>query len=187
MAKKKESALHKKLAGELISLIPDLDEEGLAFLVEQAGVHLHNMEVERIEAEMAAEEASPKKKGSKGNKAAAETGAGDSSAAVTGVAVSSARPSADYRIERSPSGASYHIITRGKWKMFSDAEMLRMVKIARSPDSVGEVAERLYHWLDEERPDAFTELDIESKLDPRMTELVLLLRAKFAVKDAKTR
>lgn len=182
MAKKKESALHKKLAGELISLIPDLDEEGLAFLVEQAGVHLHNMEVERIEAEMATEEASPKKKGSKAKKTAAETAAG-----VTGVAVSSARPSADYRIERSPSGASYHIITRGKWKMFSDAEMLRMVKIARSPDSVGEVAERLYHWLDEERPDAFTELDIESKLDPRMTELVLLLRAKFAVKDAKAR
>lgn len=174
MAKKKESALHKKLASELISLIPELDEEGLAFLVEQAGVHLHNMEVERIENEMAAEEASPKKKGAKAKKSGANSGAGESTE----------RPSADYRIERSPSGASYHIITRGKWKMFSDAEMLRMVKISRSPDSVGEVAERLYHWLDEERPDAFTELDIESKRDPRMAELVLLLRAKFAVKDA---
>jgi hypothetical protein len=89
---------------------------------------------------------------------------------------------ADFRIERSPSGASYHIVNGGKWKMFTDDEMLAMVKIAQSKDRVLEVSERLHRWLSDERPDAFVDLDIGDRFDPRMKDLVAILRKKFAVR-----
>ena len=72
------------LAAELRSMMKDLDEEGLAFLVEQARVHLHNMNVIRLEEELAAASRSDKK------------GAAKKSA--------SRIPAADFRIDRSPSG-----------------------------------------------------------------------------------
>jgi hypothetical protein len=49
------------LAAELRSMMKNLDEEGLAFLVEQARVHLHNMNVIRLEEELAAASRSDKK------------------------------------------------------------------------------------------------------------------------------
>ena len=44
----RRNAAVKKLEAELAALLPQLDEEGLAFLLEQAKVHLHNMEVDRL-------------------------------------------------------------------------------------------------------------------------------------------
>ncbi len=162
MAKK---TAHDILAAELRSMIKDLDEEGLAFLVEQARVHLHNMNVVRLEEELAAAEPSKGKKGS-GKKSAAKTHL----------------PAADFRIERSPSGATYHIISGGNWKMFTDEEMLAMVKIAQSKDTLLEVSQRLWNWFDRERPDVFEDLDLEDHHDPRVKEIVKLLRKKFAVR-----
>lgn len=167
MAKKKvtsKKSAHDILASELRSMIKDLDEEGLAFLVEQARVHLHNMNVTRLEEELAAANRSGK------------NGSGKKSAAAPRI------PPADFRIDRSPSGATYHIISGGKWKMFTDEEMLAMVRIAQSKDTLLEVSRRLWDWLDRERPDAFEDLDIEDHHDPRTKELVKLLRKKFAVR-----
>lgn len=150
------------LAAELRSMMKNLDEEGLAFLVEQARVHLHNMNVIRLEEELATASRSDKK------------GAAKKSA--------SRLPAADFRIDRSPSGATYHIISGGKWKMFTDEEMLAMVKIAQSKDTLLEVSHRLWDWLARERPDTFEDLDLEDHHDPRTKELVKLLRKKFAVR-----
>lgn len=154
------------LAKELSSLIPDIDEEGLAFLVEQATVHLHNMRVTRLDQQLAeAADSSPSKKGgAKGNGTAKKI------------------PGADFRIDRSPSGASYHIISGGNWKMFTDEEMLSMVNIAQVKETLLEVSHRLWVWLDRERPDALVDLSIEDHHDPRAKELVKLLRKKFAVR-----
>lgn len=161
-----------KLASELVTLIPNLDEDGLSFLLEQARVHLYNMEIDRQNAEaLSASQGKPaSKKGSKAARASSN-------------APSSEAPSrADFRIERSGSGSSYHLISGGKWKMFNEAEMLRMVKIAASSDPVREVAARLHAWLTAERPDTFADLDLGDSHDPRMDELVLFLRSKFALK-----
>lgn len=153
MKAKKPTKAHAKLAAELASLVPDLDEEGLSFLVEQARVLIRNREIDRLNAEIGDDIAPPRERGR-----------------------------ADFRIERSSSGSSYHVISGGKWKMFNDGEMLAMVNIASSDDAVGEVAGRLWAWLDAERPDAYADLDIEGPHDPRMDELVALLRSKFKVR-----
>ena len=161
---KGESAEHKKLADELISFIPLLDEEGLSFLVSQACIHLHNMEIDRQEkADATADEAE-----STGTKKA------NASRDDTGPA--------NFRIERSSSGSSYHIISGGKWKMYNEGEMMRIVTIVSSADPLIEVTERLHNWFMEERPDTFADLEIGDNHDPKMQELVLFLRKKFVIK-----
>lgn len=162
----KKSSKLSKLSDELISLIPSLDEEGLSFLVEQARVLLRNMEIDRLNAELDETDAAP---GNSGKKRAAGKPAG--------------KPvQANFRIERSPSGSSYHVISGGKWKMFTDEEMLAMVNICSSDDDLRDVAYRLHSWLDRERLDAFADLEIGDKHDPKMIELVELLRKKFKVR-----
>ncbi len=164
------SASHRRLSLELTELLPGLDEEGLAFLVQQAHVHLHNMAVDRLEAE-AVELASGTKTRARGAKGAA------------GHDVTKDRSSpANFRVERSASGASYHLISGGKWKMFSEGEMAALVKIAHGPGSTREVGKRLHRWLADERQDAFPDLEIGDERDPKMAELAEFLRAKFALK-----
>lgn len=166
MAIQKESALHKKLARELAALIPELDEEGLAFLLEQGRVHRYNMEADRLNREMEGLEQdlarSGAAKGKKSAKRALERHA--------------------LRVERSPGGATYHVVRGAKWKMFNDDEMLSMVNIARSKDPLSEVSARLYAWIERERPDAFVDLDMGDQSDPVYRELVTYLRKTFKVR-----
>ena len=173
MGKKKESALHKKLSSELTLLIPQLDEEGLIFLIEQARVHLYNLEIDRFEAEneLLSDE--------KTHKGSAKTTKGSSNLKKQEQA------KANFRIEKSADGNNYNLISVGKWKLFNDEEMLSMVKIAQGPDSITEVATRLHLWLMRERPDTFGDLDIGDAHDPKMKELVTFLRHTFAVKNEK--
>lgn len=176
----KESAAHRKLAEELESLIPSLDEAGLEFLVEQARVHLYNMEIEReeaeaAEAELAAVEAERAASGgAKGKKARSNEKSGGTAKTDTGPA--------NFRIERSSSGTTWHIISGGKWKMYNEEEMLAIVRIAQSKDPLPEVAKRLADWFDEERPDTWGDLEIDGQHDPKLKELILFLRKKFAVR-----
>jgi hypothetical protein len=178
MAKKKETALHRKLAEELQSLMGSLDEEGLAFLVEQARVHLHNMEVDRLlrEEEAAALEAESVRVSGTASGKGSRAGKGSAKKAASGES-----GTGDFRIERS--GSSYHVISAGKWKMFSEDEMLAIVKICRSKDPVEEVSERLYRWLEAERPDAFPDLEIGGRHDVRLRELAALIGRKFAIRE----
>jgi len=169
---KAESAEHKKLAAELISFIPSLDEEGLSFLVSQAYIHLHNMEIDRQEAEDAVADANEAEAGA----------AGIGKAGKKAHASSADQGPANFRIERSSSGSSYHIISGGKWKMYNEGEMMRIVTIVSSCDPLPEVTERLHSWFMEERPDTFADLEIGDRHDPKMQELVLFLRKKFVIK-----
>lgn len=170
------SKVHVTLSKELSELVPSLDEEGLAFLVDQARVHLRNMEIDRLNAEIEADEARAEAEG--GSPVRGGTRGKRKKTAVHG----DDRRRADFRIERSATGSSYHVISGGKWKMFTDDEMLAMVKICSSDDDVREVTDRLYTWLDAERPDAFADLELEGPHDPKMAELVELLRAKFKIR-----
>lgn len=157
----KKTAAQKKFALELTSLIPSLDEEGLSFLIEQARVHLYNMEVTKAEKTFKSHEV----------------------VSASGTKKKEKYIAANYRIDRSSSGSSYHLISGGKWKMFNEEEMLSIVRIAQAKASVSEVAGRLFHWFEEERPDTFADLELGDASDPKMKELVQFLRKKFSVKN----
>ncbi len=150
----------KALAAELSSLIPKLDSEGLAFLIEQARVHLYNMRVAELEdAAVEAERASNR--------------------------VQKALPTDEFRIHAAANGSTYDLVWHDKWKMFTDEEMLAMVRITSSKDAVAEVGGRLYRWLLAERRDVLADIPFSGLADPKLKKLVALLRKTFTVKGKK--
>lgn len=168
-AAKPHRADTKALADELSGLIPKLDAAGLVFLIEQARVHLYNMRVAELEdAAVEAERASRRAGSIASTGGAARTGSGD-----------------EFAIHASENGSSYDLVWHDKWKMFTDDEMLAMVRITSSRDAVSDVAGRLYRWLLAERRDVIADIPLSGLADPRLRKLVTLLRKTFTVKDKK--
>ncbi len=172
---------HEALAKELKALMPQLDEEGLSFLIEQARVHIYNMKVTELEeAARAAEESSARR--SKGRADSGTSAASDSGGSGRG---SKAAPVLS--IEADEGGTSFHIVCSGKWKLFSGDEMLALVRIASAAASPAEAGPRLYRWLKEERSDVFTDLPIRGAADPLLAELAGLLTKTFAIRKPARR
>ena len=157
-----KDAERESLAGELRSLIPRLNSEGLAFLVEQARVHLYNMQVDELNA--AADEADAKtagvKRSPKDSKKADET----------------------FRIDGTESGSSYYLHYRNNELMFSRDEMIRLVKIVNGEGTDLEIRERLYNWFERERMDAFAVIPMADKLDKHLKALAAFLKKNFKVR-----
>ena len=152
----------EKLAKELKSLIPKLDEEGLAFLVKQAQVHLYNMQVDVLNKTMIRDEERSKKTAS----------------------VKKTKPSMeDFReIKMSETGSSYYIVYHNEWISFSKEEISTIVKIAHGEGTEPELKERIFNWLSRERNDLLYTASIANKFDNKLISLINLLRENFKLK-----
>ena len=164
MAKKTlgKNAQWESLAKELRNAIPNLDVEGLAFLVEQARVHLYNMEVDKHN-----------------NAVLAESKAGKSRSKAA--AVKQSKPAA-YKIVGTESGSSYYLHCPGDEVMFSKGEMVQLTKIANGKGTDLEIRERLYNWIERERRDVFSALPVKNKADERLGIVASLIRKNFKLR-----
>lgn len=151
---------------ELLAIAKLLSGGDFAFLLSQARILYSNAQLYSAGTESAAEESAAA--AGKGELPEGESGKGGG-----------------LRIEKSQRGSSFHIVRDGKWKMFSEAEMLVMVKISKGKESDKTLGRKLYHWLEAERPDAFPDLAISGPGDEALAELAALLRAKFAVRETQ--
>lgn len=165
--KKGEDAEREALAAELSSLLPELDEEGLAFLLEQARVHLYNMKLAELEAAAESLERSGAAAEAKGKAGAAER---------------AAERAPGLEIKASSDGSSYHVVYEGKWKLFSSQEMTALVRIAGAQAPDRELAARIHRWLKAERSDFFQDLPVRGPADPLLLALVALLKKTFTIK-----
>lgn len=156
------------LLKELKSLLEELDEEGLDFLLEQAHVHRYNMEVERLNEAEERREA--------GRAEAVSVRAGKRPAA--GKTVSARVP--PLRIERSQDGQTYHVVSGGRYKMFAAEEMLALVRIAHANPDSAEAGRGLHRWMSRERTDALADLGFTGPSDPGLGALAALLRKSFS-------
>jgi len=147
------------LAKELKSLIPKLDEEGLAFLVKQANVHLYNMQVDALNNTIIKDEERTKKSASVKNLKPAEGGFND--------------------IKISETGSGYYIVYKNDWISFNKEEMSTIVKIVFGGGTALEIKERLFNWLSRERTDMLYTAAIADKFDNKLQSLINLLKAKF--------
>ena len=157
-------------AGELRSLIPQLDTEGLAFLVEQARVHLYNMQVEELNKAAEAADAAA----ARTNSLAGKTGRGSGTPKSAGE---------NFRINGTESGSSYYLHYRNDEAMFSRDEMTHLVKIVNAEGTDLEIRERLYNWFDRERRDIFAVVPIADKFDDRLKALAALLKKTFKLRS----
>ena len=167
MAKKAKSANTKDpLTKELLDLIPQLDSEGVAFLIEQARVHLYNMQVDEL------------------NKAANAANIAAARTAKIAEGKSPRPKDGKLKIAGSESGSSYYLYYKNGDIMFSKDEMIRLVKIVNGPGTDMEIRERLYKWFDRERKDIFAVIPIRDKFDEQLKALVTLLKKNFKVRDS---
>ena len=161
-----KDAQREALAVELRSLIPQLDSQGLAFLVDQARVHLYNLQVEELNKAAEAADAAA----ARTNSLTAKTGRGRGT------------PEAgNLRIDGGESG-SYYIHYRNDDVMFSRDEMIRLVKIVNAEGTDLEIRERLYNWFDRERKDVFAVVPIKDKFDEILKALAGLLKKTFKIR-----
>ncbi|QQO09790.1 hypothetical protein [Breznakiella homolactica] len=159
---KKENDPKKALEEELKSLIPRLDEEGLTFLIQQAQVHLYNMQVDELNKTMM--RTAPREK------------AADSSEKAK-------KNSQELRIEASNDKSSFYLVHSNHWIMLTDEEMIQLVKIASARGVTNaEKTEALYRWLERERTDIFGEIPIEDENDEILLNLIRLIKKTFALR-----
>ena len=170
-AQKKRDPREAPLAEELRGLIPQLDAEGLAFLIEQARVHLYNMQVEKLN--YAAEEAD----------AASERANTIASRAGRSQAASKAQ-AGKLSIHGTESGSSFYLHYRNDEVMFSRDEMVHLIKIINAKGTDLEIRERLYNWFDRERGDVFAVVPIKNKFDDHLKALAALLKKSFKLRDS---
>lgn len=156
----KQSAAEKKLVTELTELTKQMDAEGILFLIEQARVHLYNMQVEALEEDLQAIEEKRAKT----------------------VSVKKAQPKKDFRIERASDGSVYHIISGGKWKLINADELFSILKIVNAKLDDNEIRLNLIHWFFKERGDFVSDLGLADTHDPRWLELIKLLKTNFKIK-----
>ena len=162
-AKGKTDTERDSLAKELRSLIPKMDAQGLAFLVEQSRIHLYNMEVVEL------------------NKAAA---AAKAASLRKGAVVKKTRQTKNdtLRIEGTKSGSSYYLYYQNSSIMFSRDEMIRLVKIVNIKETDLEIRERLFDWLVRERKDFFAVLPLKDKFDERLKAFAKLIKKNFKLR-----
>jgi len=166
-AKKPAANERENLAKELKGLIPKLDEEGLGYLIEQAQVHLYNMQVDALNQTIVKNEERKKTaaKGAVSGKTQTAGGFND--------------------IKVSDSGSSYYIVYKTEWIMFSKDEMIALVKIAKGEGTDLEIKERLFNWLSRERSDLLRSAGIGNKFDNKLKSLAGLLKKNFKVRNKK--
>lgn len=151
---RKQTSSEKKLAAQLAEMLPDLDQEGLVFLIEQAHIHLYNMGLEKLQKNIQ----------------------GDKTAAAEVVS----KPGV-FTIELSADQKTYHIALDGKWKMFNNAEMTRIVKIANGAPSEYEASAHVYNWMLNERRDMLHDFGISSVDDERWNGFFSLIKKSFTL------
>jgi hypothetical protein len=150
---------HDTLAKELRSLIPRLDTEGLEFLIEQAQVHLYNMQVDEL------------------NKTITR-------ARPAGVS-KPAKQSEEIRLEGSGSGSSFYMFYHGQSVMFSRDEIIRLVKLVNGPGTALEIAERLFNWFERERADIFATIPLADQFDGRVKKIAQVIKKNFKIQIKK--
>jgi hypothetical protein len=130
--------------------------------VEQARVHIYNMQVDELNKAAIAANAKTKSTASKPKSA---------------VKPKSGRES--YSIAGSESGSSYYLYCPNDEIIFSKNEMSQLVKIVNGKGTDLEIRERLFNWFARERRDAFTSIPISTKFDDSLKILAALIKKSF--------
>ncbi|RKX84102.1 MAG: hypothetical protein DRP57_06580 [Spirochaetes bacterium] len=168
MADSKDSK--EKLLKELNKLSKEIDVEGLEFLVSQAKVLLHNMQINKVNAELGKlEEINREIRKDKSGKAA-ETN-------KTAVAVEEADD-------------NFIIVLGTSRKFLSRSEMRKIVHICQAValeteagDIETEAALRLYRWFKINRSDILADGKIANAHSPRLKELFRIIVSNYRTKE----
>lgn len=141
------------LIEKLEQLLPDLDEEGLAFLIRQATVLKHNAEVDALERDLAELESTPEPRSP---------------------AEKEQKPGA---VEIEQTGTDSFVIQVGRTRVFFGRDELRaLAKIVHAAEDRQSGAQRLHRWFKRERLDFLNDTGVSGPGDQilgRLHDLIL--------------
>jgi hypothetical protein len=162
-ARRKAKGAGDRLREELLALVDQVDDEGLVFLIRQAQTIIHNLQVERVNAEIGdlnreRARALEKAKRGKGGRPASKA----------------ARQVEAVEIEEGAGRTSFVVAIGNVRKVFSLDEMRALARVAQAAADDADGASRLYTWLSRNRSDVLADLGARSGVDPA---LVLVHRA----------
>jgi len=149
---KKEVSNTTKLKNKLKKLIKDLPEESLVFLIEQAEICKHNIDVDKINKDVILKSQLKK------------------------------TVDLPIKINADPDKKSFVLEINGQRKFITREEMKTMVKISWASTKEMEVSQRLFSWLYNERKDVLIDGGIRSKQDKKLLEIVKIIKSKYKIK-----
>ncbi|MBN1696275.1 MAG: hypothetical protein JW881_02070 [Spirochaetales bacterium] len=142
-----------RLEKQLKDLLKKIDEDGLIFLLKQANVIIHNMQVDKLNREIVEYEQKRTKK------------------PVRGKRKTKAARAEDVMIESTGRGKSFIITLNNARKIFSLPEMKTIVGICRSSGNRPDACKRLYHWFYTNRSDVIADGGLRGAGDPLLARL----------------
>lgn len=169
VAKKKADAQRTRLEKELTEAIKQVDEEGLIFLIQQAQVLVHNVQVDKINREIVELE---QKKLSKGKAKSGEQKTGKTPAVPAAVT-----------IDESDNGKAFFLTLGGTRKIMNLEEMRRLVRICHSAETKSDALKQLYTVFARERGDILADAKISGPGSPVIEGLFQAIRSTYQVKD----
>lgn len=157
-----------RLADELVRMIPEIDAEGLLFLIRQANVLLHNKRVDELNAEMAKLNAGKKEEQ---KRAGTTARVGQNVVEIT------------VEIQQSPDAKTYYLIVNGQKHFLTAEEMKAVVKFCFKPERKSDALHVLHQYLDNERKEILMDHGISSGKHPFFEALFYEVRRKFSLKE----
>jgi len=148
------------LIKQLKKLINELNEEGLSFLIEQAIILKHNMQVKELNKDLQKLRSNKPKsdKTSKSDKHKIE-------------------------VEEADDNSYFIIVMNRARNFFSLEEMRKLVKICHASEDEKDASRRLYNWFSKNRSDVIRDTDIVGVNDPALTSIYNYIKNKYTVKE----
>ncbi len=157
--KKTGSVIRDRALKDLRSLITQIDEEGLEFLIRQAKVLIHNKEIE--------EKHERNLKAYNEKRPTVKKKASDSSV---------------IEVIEAEDGKSFVILLDGYRNFFSLEEMRKLVKICHSADDEIDAADRLFNWFSRERSDVIKNSSLSGKNHKSLPAIYHCLVERYTVR-----
>ncbi len=152
---KKNNSTKKTLEDNIKKIMKELDENSLMFLLEQAQILKHNMEVDRINKEILESRKS-------GNLTDNET----------------IKTTDTLKIIADSDGKNFILEINGNRKFLTREEFRKIVEICYNGTVVN-----LYNWLYKERKDVLIDAGIRSKNSALLSNLIDLVKSKYKLKQ----
>jgi hypothetical protein len=159
----KKPTEREKLLKELRSLIKDIPEDGLLYLIKQANTILYNVRVDELNI---AGERLDRRAGGKPRNVIGES---PLSSTVT--------------VERGAFGRSFILDINGTRKTLGEDEMSKMVKITHSAEDTIDGATRLHRWIKRNRDDILLDASITGPKHPSMRGIFECLTQNFSLNE----
>ncbi|MBN2400937.1 MAG: hypothetical protein JXN64_00915 [Spirochaetes bacterium] len=150
----------KSLIKQLTTLLKDVDEDGISFLIRQAQVFIYNKKVDEHNAVI-----------------------------QKGVKITVKKPpfsdKVSMEIKEADDGSSFIFVINSARKFFTLQEMRIIVNMCNIATEERDASRRLFTWFKNNRGDVLNDIGIESSMDPSLATIYNYVSKRYKLKNSK--